>query len=818
MRPTFQDFRFGLRLLHSHPGFAIVAVLTLALGISSTTTAFSWVDGVLLHPYPGVADGGRLALLELVSDTAPTGGNALSHPDYLEYRDRMTTLSGLAAHREDVFSVGDARSAQPVMGEVVSGSYFAVLGVKPALGQMISYDDRTGKEGDFPGVVISHRMWRQRFQSDPGVIGKGLRVNHNELAIVAVAPPDFRGTNVALTCDLWVPLTQAAELGVFGRGSISDRGSRNLYLLARLRDGVSREQAGAEARVISRQLETAYRRTNLGFHAVVLPVWASRSGATNLLLRPLGILMAVSVLVLLIACANVANLLLVRAVTRSREMAVRLALGAGRARLVRQLLSETLLLAGAGALAALPMAGWMADALPNLVPRIGVPVAAGANWNPRVLGLTLLLCVVSTLLAGAAPVLLSLRTGLSDTLKEGSRGGGAGVGANRVRALLVVGEVALATVALVAAGLFLRSHHNADNMYPGFDRTNVLLARFYPANTGRTQAEMLQFSQDLARQVREAPGITDVAFSDYAPLGSNAGPYHRIDVDGYAPAANEPMNVSRTFVSPGFFRTLRVPLAEGREFDARDTQDAAPVMIVNRAFTRKYFGGESGIGRTVKVNGKPKTVVGIAADMKHFDIAETPKPHFFLPMAQPVSNTRQLYFYLRHEGDEAGAAAALRRNVASLDPRAGAYHAMPLLEWTRVTLFPQRLASALLTALGLVSLLLASVGLYSVMAYSVSRQTREIGIRMALGARWNNVFSGVLRQGLLLTALGLALGSALAFLLARLVGTMLVGIEATDPLVFSAAALFQLVVAALANFFPARRATQVEPVTALRCE
>jgi len=818
MRGFYQDLRFGLRLLQSTPGFTVVAVLTLALGIATNTTVFSWVDGVLLRPFPGAADAGQLAVLETGDAGTANGGTQLSYVDYRDFRQNMRSLSGLAIHREDVFSISDSTSAQAVWGELVSGNYFGVLGVKPALGRTFSVDEDGDKLGAYPVAVISHALWRSYFHADPKAIGKTVRVNRRELTVVGVAPPQFRGTMPGLVFHIWVPATMGKDLAMLDEAAIRDRGNRSFYAVARLRPGVPVEQARAEAAAFAHSLELAWPKTNRGVPATVLPPWEFHSAAPDLLLKPLRILMAVSLVVLLIVCANVANLLLARSLTRRKELSIRLALGAGGGRLTRQLLTETMVLAVAGTIAGLLLAPWLADLLPSLIPKIGVQVAVGFQLNGRVLAFTILTCVVTVVASGAAPVLFWLRSSVHESLKEGGRGGTHGAQSHRIRGLLVTSEVALATLALIGAGLFVRSFRNARSLYPGFDKSNVVLMRFYPVAIGGSTRDMQQFCLRLRERLQSAAGVTDAVYADYVPLGASRGPWSDIQVEGYTPPQGIAVNVNRYLIAPGYFNLMHIPLLDGRDFTLKDAYKTRAVVIVNQTFAERYFAGANPLGRRIRWRGKFATVVGLAKDSKYFDITEAPRPHFFAPFLQEAGADESYYFFIKTAGDPVRMMPRLRREVGAVDSTVAAFDVMPLSEWMDITMLPQKVAASVMGGLGLLSLVLAALGLYSVMAYSVAQRTQEIGIRMALGAQPRTVLAGVLWQGAGFTIPGLVAGIAAAFALTRLVSGMLVNVSAADPETFAAAAVFLTAVAMAAAWLPARRATHVDPMVALRCE
>jgi len=615
---------------------------------------------------------------------------------------------------------------------------------------------------------------------------------------------------------------------------LSDRQNRNLVCTARLKPGVTLTQARAEIQELARYMAKADADTNTGISATVLPLWKSHFGAQSLLLAPLEILMGVCGVVLLIVCANVANLLLARFTARQKEFSVRLALGAGRLRLARQVLTESLVLAVAGALAGVVLADWMKGALLYLLPSGQLPSGqlpgTGSGLNSHVLAFTLLLCVSTALLSGIVPAVQSARADLNESLKEGGRSGMSGVQSHQLRGLLVVSEVSLATVALIGAGLFVRGFQATRRINPGFDPTHVLLSQFYLSTSGYNLDQRKQFCLRLREKLESAPGITDVAYSDGVPLGFEPSWWEDLRIEGYVPGRSENMKIFRNVVSPGYFKLMRIPLLEGRDFTEQDDKKSAPVMIVNQTFVHRFFGDASPIGRHVHGWGDWFTVVGEVKDSKYHYLTEDPTPYFYVPFRQVYRADMALGFYVRTAGDLNGAVATVRREVRAIDPNVAVFDATPLSEFIGASLYAQKVAASLLSVLGILALVLAAVGLYSVIAYSVTQRTHEIGVRMALGARPADVLGLVVRRGMSLTLAGLLVGVGLALAMARSISSVsvagsamgsnraLLGGNATDPVIYLAAALFLSSIAALASYIPARRATKVDPMVALRYE
>jgi predicted permease len=816
MQSFWQDLRYGLRLLAKAPGFTAVAVLTLALGIGASTTVFSWIEGALLRPLPGVEKPQELAAFETFASNGEFVG--LSYPDYRDYRDHLKLLAGLATTEITPLSVGQEDHAEQLWGEMVSGNYFAVLGVKPILGRVFSEVEVGDKPNGSPVAVISSRLWRTRFNADPQIVGKKIRVNQHELTVIGVTPPDFRGAVAGLASDLWIPYMMHPELQGVGEWMLADRGTRQIYGIARLKLAVTLPQANAEIASLALRMSKANVPQDAGISAAVVPLWKSKYGAQSLLLTPLEILMAVCLVVLLIVCANVANLLLARFSSRQKEFSVRLALGAGRFRLVRQILTECAVLAGAGGLAGVALAMWTSGSLQSLLPAGHLPFALGTLVNGRILIFTVLVCAATALLFGLAPAIQSARADLNEGLKEGGWSGTAGHESRRLRGVLVVTEMALAVVALVCAGLLVRSFEATRKINPEFDPNHVLLTRFFIDTSGEGVEQRKAFCQGLREKLEAIPGVKDVAYSDVEPLGVFAGWWEEVQVQGYVPAPGENMKIYRAVVSPGYLKLMRIPLLEGRDFTKQDDLKTQPVMIVNQSFVKRFFGRQVAIGRKVQGWGKWFTVVGVARDSKYNKLTEVPIPFFYVPFRQVYRADMGLTFYVRVSGDPNEAIPMVRHDVQETDPNVTVIDAMPLADHIGETLYGQKVAASLLSVLGALALLLAAVGLYSVMAYSVAQRTHELGIRMALGAQRKDVLKLVVGHGLILTIAGTVAGVVAALALMRLLGSFLYGVTTTDPVTFVGASVLLAGVALLANFIPARRATRVDPMVALRYE
>jgi predicted permease len=823
------DIRHSLRIMARNPGFAVVAVATLAIGIATSTTVFSWIDAVLLRPLPGVTQPDRLVALESVTPNGAFVPN--SYPDYRDFRDHLTLLDGIAVTRPVAFSVGKEDHAERVWGELVSGNFFAVLGAKAALGRVFLPEEYGDKPGAFPVAVISDRFWRSHYASDPKIVGSTIRVNQHELTVVGVAAPGFHGSMAGEGFDVWVPYMMQPQLNGVEEWMLRDRGDRNMLGFARLKPGVMLEQAREELAALYSRMAVADADMDQGMSATLLPLWKSHFGPQGLLTGPLRMLMGVCVLVQLIVCANVANLLMARSAARQKEFSTRLALGAGRARLARQVLTESLLLAAGGALAGAAATDWMSRALVYLLPPGQMyPLGLDLQLNGRVLCFTLLLCMLTALLAGLVPALQSGRADLNEGLNESGRSGTTGVRSHRLRSVLVVAEVSLALVTLIGAGLFARGFAATSAIKPGFDPRHVLVSQFYLSTSGYNLEQRKKFCRRLEEKMNSAPGVVSAAYSDGVPLGFEPSWWEDLRIEGYVPGRSENMKIFRNVISPGYLPVMRIPVTEGRNFTEHDDENSQLVMIVNQTFAHRFFGTGNPIGRRIHGWGEWFTVVGVAQDSKYHYLSEAPAAYFYVPFRQIYRADMTLAFYLRTKGDPNTALAMMREKVREIDPNVTVFDAVPLEEYIGASLYPQKLAASLLGVLGSIAVILAAVGLYSVLAFAVTQRTHEIGIRMALGASPADVLGLVVRQGLTVASMGLAVGLGLALAAARIFAAIsftgeamgshgtLLGATATDPLIYLGAAIFLAGVAALAAYIPARRAASVDPMAALRCE
>jgi predicted permease len=813
-----QDLRYGLRQLWRNPGSTGVAVLTLAIGIGANTTIFSWIREVLLNPLPGAAQPERVVALEMLTPSqswVPT-----SYPDFRDIRDHVKLSEGMSVAQPMGLAVGTEQNADYMWGELVSGNFFDLLRVKPELGRFFTGAELDEAQNAHAVAVISDSLWRRRYQSNPEIAGAVVRINQHPYTIIGVAPETFHGSMPGLDFDLWAPATMYGQLTGTGDWMLKDRKTRMFRVLTRLAPGVRIEQATDEVKSITARLAEMDAYTNGGMSATLLPMWKSHYGVQDSLRAPLGFGMGVCGVVLLIVCANVANLLLARATSRRKEFSIRLALGAPRWRLIRQLLTETLLLAIAGGLFGLIATAWLVDAMRWLRPELTTPALVHARLDLGVLLFTAGLAFSVTLIAGLAPALHASRENVNEMLKESGRSGTAGARSQRLRGFLVTSEVALAVVALIGAGLFVKSFGTARGMSPGFDAERVALGRFSLSTAGYDRNQADSFCRRLREKLERQPGVTAVSYADTIPLGFQDS-WEDLKIEGYVPAPNENMKIFRNLVAPGYFRAMKIPLLEGRDFDLRDdlrSKPVTPVMIVTREFARRFFAGQNPIGRKVYGWGNWFTVVGEVEDSKYHQVTENVVPYFYASIRQIYRPEMGLTFFVRTSGPVSESLTAIRREAQGIDPALPLFDARPLNEYIAASLFAQKIAASLLGVLGSVALLLAAVGLYGVMSYSVAQRTNEIGIRMTLGAQRRDVLRMIVWQGLKLALPGLLVGALVAVGLARVASAALVAVSPADPSVYAGAAAFAILIALASTVIPAWRAMRVDPMVALRYE
>ncbi len=809
---TLQDLRFGLRMLRRSPGFSILAILCLTLGIGANAAVFSWVEGILFRPYPAVTHQEQLLALAGTA-RGESGHTAISWPDFADLQRNCTLFDAFFVSKimGTTLSIGDR--AEVTTGSIVSANYFDALGVHPILGRGFEPGEDTGRNAH-PVTVVSYQLWKGRFKGDPQIIGKTQRLNNVVHTIVGVTPEGFYGTFVGWAMQFWVPASME-EIFESGGYKLEDRGARWIEAYVRLKPGVTHQQAQQEISAVAKRLEADYPDTNRGRGIMLWPLWQTPFNNAGTLLPTLEIMLAVVVFVLLIACANVGNLLLVRSFARRHEMTVRLAIGAGRGRLVKQLFTEGLILSALGAVGGLLTAHWCRHALVLLFPaRGGVAMHLPGEIDWRVLALSAGVCLITTLVLGLVPAFQTRKIDLAGALKSDSVGVVGGGGRAWVRSGLVVIQVSLSFVLLVGAGLLLQSLQRIRTTSPGFSTHGVLDTAVNLVSAGYDAPRAQTFQDELLDRVKALPGVESATFARMTPLSYGSYSSTPVAVDGYQPPPEEQPIVEYNEVGPDYFTTLGIPLVSGRQFTRADDERAALVAVVNETMAAKYWPGRNPIGERLQVKGRWMQVVGMAKDSKYQSVRETPKPFFYVPLRQNFSRGAGLY--IRTPLSPETMASALMREVHALDGNLALYEVITLQEQVDRSTSPQMVAVTLVGILGGLALLLAAIGLYGVMSYAVSQGTRELGLRMALGAGASNLLRLVLSRGLALTAGGVALGAAVALGLTRLLGSLLYKVSPRDPLAFGSAFVVMTIAALVACFLPAWRATRTDPARALR--
>ncbi len=823
------DVRYAVRTLLKTPAFTMVVVLTLALGIGANTAIFSLTDQLLLRLLPVKAP----QQLVMFENPGPFQGrsnnrNTFSYPMYRDFRDRNTVFDGIVASFTPSLTLTVDGEAERVNGELVSGNYFDVLGVRPIAGRTLTPDDDRAANGS-QAAMISYGYWMRRFAGDRRVLNRSIGLNGYPMTIVGIAPPGFFGIAIGQSSDVFVPVTLKSQMTPTW-DDLENRRSRWLVLMARLKPGVSTVQAEAAMNVLYRQineqevklLEGASAKARDRFVAKHLFVKGGAKGPSDLRQQfstPIVVLMGMVGLVLLIACANVANLLLARGAARQKEVAIRLALGASRTVIVRPRLVESLLLALAGAASGLPLAWGATALLVRALPSQSVEQTLSATPDARVVAFAIVISMVTAVLFGLAPALQSTRPALTATLKDEASGVVGGTGHARFRKALVIVQVGLSILLLAGAALFARSLYNLKNLNPGFDPEHLLAFAVDPTLSGYSRERSIRFFHDLQERIAAIPEVRAVSTS-VIPLLTDSEWRSSVTVEGYEAKEGADMNPDVNSVGPQYFATMRQSLVAGREFTDRDVDGAPKVAIINEAIARYFFGDGNPIGRRLgmrKSNANDMEIVGVVKDSKNTNLREEPKRIVFLPVAQ-TDELNEMTFYARARGDAAVVTGAVRHAVRQLDANLPIYGMKTMTTQVDESLFIERMVAGLSVAFGVLATLLAAIGLYGVMSYSVAQRTREIGIRMALGAERGPVLWLVLREVAVLVVAGVGVGVPVAIGLGRLVQSQLFDLSATDPFALGIATVLLAIVALLAGYLPARRATRVDPMLALRYE
>jgi predicted permease len=807
-----QDIRYALRQLHKSPGFAALVVGTLALGIAANSTIFSWINSTLFNPIPGVRSTGNMITLQR-GERSEHASPPFSYLDYADLRDGSKTLTGLLGYHDDYVAItGDGRP-QRIYGALTSANYFEVLGIKPILGRTLLPSQANERAGS-PDVVLGYDLWQSRFSGDPAIVGKTMQINLHTYTIVGVAPRGFQGCKSGLRTELWIPLGMDRQ--VWGSTRIGDRGVSWLNVLGVVRPGVDHRQVENDLNLLMQRIADAYPASHQGANQISTdPLWRSPFGANVYLYGTLPILLALAALLLLLACANVANLLLVRSVSRRREYAIRLSMGASRWRLVRQLMVENLLLAMAGGGVALAITFWTARTLGSFLPFSTLPINVNGSVDGTVTLVTILIAALTSVVAGVLPALRASSLSPATVLKDEALNTSGGLHKSRLASGLVVMQVALSLTLLVCAGLFVRSLSKAQDADLGFDVNHVYLASFDLDPLGYPDAKALELDRQILARVKALPGVQSATLADFSPLSFTI---HSDGVmpEGYIPRPHESIEADRGIVGPRYLQTLRTPLIAGRDFTDADNESTQPVVIVNQAFVNRYWPGQDAIGKRVQIAGQWRTVAGVAANGKYRRLTYDAAPLVLVPLMQRYEDLVTLH--VRVNGDPMAFSSAIDQAVHDLSPDLPLFNVTTLKKNMRIGNVFERIVVVFAGSFGLLALVLAAVGIYGVVSYSTRQRTHEIGIRMALGAARGDVFRQILRQGLRLTLIGLTVGIAVSLAFTRLLRGLLFGVGTADWITFASVSILLCVVALVACYVPARRAASIEPMQALRSE
>jgi len=827
MNTLWQDIRFAVRMLWKIPSFTLVAVLSLAIGIGANTAVFSLAKSLLFPALP-FKDAARLVDMHEES-SAHRGPLSVSYPAYQNFRDENKVFGSLLCWGRLPLSLSTGEAAEQAFGMIVSGNYFATLGVQPARGRFFlpEEDEAPGKHAV---AVISHRFWQRRFGGAADIINRIVTLNGTQFTVIGVAPEKFTSTIPVFAPDVWVPLMMQEQVMPASRW-LGAQSAEWLEMTGRLKEGVSIEQAQADISQLTRNYaaaQPAFNRRegeperNRGGVELV-PVGSLPRDERMALMGFLGLLLAVVSLVLLIACANLTSLLLVRATARRREIAVRLALGASRFRLIRQLLTESVLLCLVSGALGLLFTFWMIDLLIAFKPPIDIPIELNIPVDTRALGWTFMLSLITGIIFGLIPALQSSKPDLSRALKDD--GHGQGWRRSRLRDLFVTGQIAMTLLLLICAGLFLRALAHASTVHPGTEPEHIQTATLDPRFFGYDERQTQEFYRQLLERVRALPGVEGAGLAMMVPVGeAQAGTLIGIEgSESYTADLSDEhsagVKTEYNIISSGYLQTMKIPLLRGRDFSDTDRDGAASVAIIDETMQRRYFGGVNPLGKRIRDAERTYEIIGVARSGSYRTLNSEPRPFIYLPFAQHADErSSRMMLHARSADNAANIYAALRREVAAIDRNIPLQEPLTIGDYINFALLPQRIATSVAGVFGLTGLILSGLGIFGMVSYSVAQRTREIGIRMALGAQQADVLWMVLRQGWRVTALGLIIGIALALAVTRLLSSLLYGVSTTDLATFVVVSLLLAVVAMLASYIPARRATKVDPMVALRYE
>jgi predicted permease len=813
MTSFWQDIRYSLRMIAKAPGYAAIAILTLALGIGANTTIFSWINSALLNPVPGISKPSEVVSLTLGKPGQPFG---FTYPDLEAVRNGQESFTAIAACWFAQMSVTGKAKPERVWGMVTSANYFDVLGVRPFLGRaFLPAEDE--KPGGAPVAVISYRLWQTHFGANPRVVGQNIEINKHAYTIVGVTPAVFQGSQTGVRTEIWVPIMMEAQLDARG-DLIHDHHNFWLLVFGRLKPGVSLDKAQAEMTLRLKPEAKNYPEEHKGKDIVIAyPLWRNPWGLNSFLSTLLPMLMIIAGLVLLLACANVANLMLVRSVARRREIAIRMSLGASRWRLVRQLLVESLMLALAGGGVALLITFWTAGSLMRFLPDTDFPLSLTVGTDRTVMFATLAIALLTGIIFGILPALRSSGVAPITVLKEDSSSASGTLRKARLAGGLVVAQISLSLLLLVCAGLFIRSVRSAQQIYPGFNSHNVWIASYDLFTAGYSEGTGAEFDRQLVAKLEALPGVQSVSLSDRVPLGFSGGSTS-VKPEGYVSQPNEVMETQAAVITPNYFKTMQIPIVKGRDFSPQDIKSSQRAAIVSEAFVERYWPHQEALGKQLNSDFTNEwfTVVGVARDTKVRALNETSTPFVYLPLYQYYK--AEMIINARVAGDPLSVGKTIQNTVHELNPDLVMYNVNTLESQELFASFGQRVAGTFVGAFGLLALILAAVGIYGVTAYTTRQRTHEIGIRMALGASKEDILRLVLGHGLRLTLIGVGFGLAASFALTRYLSGLLLGVTSHDALTFSSVAILLCAVSLFACFIPTRRAMRVDPMVALHYE